>query len=244
MTINAINSSYLQSIYSGLGASTGAPAATSFALGAPTKLPSDSTPPSVVPTGNFKSNDPLLTPSPTASSAPTVVPTGTFTSGDPLLTPSAWTNGTPPVHGDPRFNSVLTKLQQTDPALAQKLQAFQSQIEGLESSGASQSTIAKTAKNEISSLTSQQQTELQQAVASIKPHRHHHGGGGGSDSLLNALTSSSSSTTQAATVAGSTGANSTIASIFGLTNAQSQGLASYLQSQVANADQSLFGLAA
>jgi|GEM_PF-5909879 len=221
MTINPISSSYLQSIYGGLGASTSVPPSS---LAVPPTLSGPApAQPVATPIGTVLSSD------------PGPVPSGTPVSATP------WMPGPP----NPRLQAIVSQLQQSDPALAQKLQGFQSQVQNLQASGASQSTIATTVQNDISSLTTQQQTELQQAAASIKHHHHHgHGGGGGSDSLLNALTSTSSTTDASATTDGVANANSAIASLFGANSAQSQGLASYLQAQMATADQSLFGLAA
>jgi len=216
MTLSAINSSYLQGIYG-----------------------------SLTPIANKNATDPLLSPT-TSSSSTASTPTSTSASSAPVINSTAAT-ASPwlPDIVNPRIQSALDQLQQTDPSLAQTVQGFQSQLKNLASSGASQSTIAATIKNDISSLTTQQQSELKQAMSAGKGHHVHRHGGGASEagSLLSALTTTSTTTDSSASAAGVGDANWVTGSIFGQTT-QDQSLASFLQSQMATGDSSLFAIAA
>ena len=67
---------------------------------------------------------------------------------------------------------ALAKIQQSDPALAAKLQGFDKQIEDMKANGASKEAIGQTMKANFASLSSREKTEMKAVMGG---HHKHHG---------------------------------------------------------------------
>lgn len=83
-------------------------------------------------------------------------------------------------NGAQRTNDFLSALQKIDPKLADQLSA---QIDSLRSSNASPAQIGQALRATIAQLSPTQQSEVEQAFASVRGHHHHHhrhGGAGAS----------------------------------------------------------------
>ncbi len=245
MTVNVLSTSYMQSLYGGLGSSATKPASSTLK-----------------PVGTIEIPGPSLPPEPAQSAGPSPKPIGTITlPGPSLIGPSLDPEPAQPIDPQPkpvgivtlpgpsvaptpatapRFQAAIQKLQEADPALVQKLQDFQTQVQNLASNGAAPSTIASTIKNDLDSLTATQRSELKTAMSSVRPRHFHHGKG--MDGLMNPNSATGSAASSASAMAAN--ATQSLSSLFGQPNTSSQSLASFLQAQASNQPSPLFAMSA
>jgi hypothetical protein len=92
-------------------------------------------------------------------------------------------NSNPASNGAQRADDFLSALRKIDPKLADQLSA---QIDSLRSSNASPAQIGQALRATIAQLSPSQQSEVEQAFASVRGHHHHHhrhGGAGASSGM-------------------------------------------------------------